>query len=123
MRINITHVAFDGDPDEVVFSYLDKRSGNPADTNNIRAHLLNEPSGVIELAAERAYRMFNAPLELLDDEDALIAIAYRTQNLRSLSVGDIVEIIHPHHRNPVRMVCEPSGWKRSEPEPTNLKPE
>ena len=96
MKINIIHVAFDGDPDEVVFSYLDKRSGNPADTS--------------KLAAERAYRMFNAPLELLDDEDALIAIAYRTQNLRSLSVGDIVEIIHPHHRNPVRMVCEPSGW-------------
>ena len=113
MKINIIHVAFDGDPDEVVFSYLDERSDKPcpADTNNVRAHLLKEPSGVIELAAERAYRMFNAPLELLDDEDALIAIAYRTQKLRSLCVGDIVEITHPHHRNPFRMVCEPSGWK------------
>ena len=109
MKINIIHVAFDGDPDEVVFSYFDKRSGNLADTN--------------KLAAERAYRMFNAPLELLYDEDALIAIAYRTQNLRSLSVGDIVEVHHPSVRSPQRWVCEPSGWKRSELEPTNLKPE
>ena len=77
-------------------SYLDKRSGNPADTS--------------KLAAERAYRMFNAPLELLDDEDALIAIAYRTQISCLSPLETSWRIIHPHHRNPVRMVCEPSGW-------------
>jgi len=109
MKINIIHAAFDGDPDEVVFSY-DDLGTTRGDRDVLQA-------------CARAFRMFNAPLELLDDEDALIAIAYRTQNLRSLSVGDIVEVHHPSVRSPQRWVCEPSGWKRSELKPTNLKPE
>ena len=89
-RVNIIHAGFGGDPNEVKFTYLDKR---------------NE---VNEEICERAFHMFNAPMELLNEEDGMIAVAYRTEKLRSLSVGDIVEV------DGERWLCRPIGWQKEE---------
>ena len=89
-RVNIIHAGFGGDPNEVKFTYLDKS---------------NE---VNEEICERAFHMFNAPMELLNEEDGMIAVAYRTEKLRSLSVGDIVEV------DGERWLCKPFGWQKEE---------
>ena len=50
--------------------------------------------------------MFNAPLEYLsEDEDFFIGTDYRSRRLRSLSVGDIVEV------NDTKWICRPVGWQ------------
>ena len=87
-RVNIIHAGFGGDSNEVKFTYLDKSNSTP------------------DSICERAFHMFNAPIEFLNQEDGLIAVAYRTEKLRSLSVGDIVEI------DGERWLCRPIGWQK-----------
>ena len=94
MIVNIFHAAFRGDPNKVVFSYVDNVSTNR------------------HAACNRAFHMFNAPEEFLNEEDKPIAAAYRLGNLRSLSVDDIVEVDPPRPRL-ARFVCAPIGWKLS----------
>jgi len=100
MIVNIFHVAFRTDlvdPDKAVFSYVDTVStSRPA-------------------ACDRAFHMFNAPEEFLNEEDKPIAAAYRLGNLRSLSVDDIVEVDHPKAHRPAKWVCAPVGWTRVAP--------
>ena len=57
---------------------------------------------------ERAFELFNAPLEYLDDDDLKIARRYRSERLRSLSVGDVVEVDN------VKYLCEGVGWRKLE---------
>ena len=54
---------------------------------------------------DRAFKLFNAPEEFLDPEEVEIAKRYRRQGLRSLSVGDIVEVDN------IRYMCEGVGWR------------
>lgn len=61
--------------------------------------------GGAEKEAEAAFRLFNAPEECLDEEDAEIARAYRKAHLRSLSVGDVVRIGH------FALAVDGIGWK------------
>jgi len=57
---------------------------------------------------ERAFELFNAPLEYLNDDDLKIARRYRNERLRSLSVGDVVEVDN------VKYLCEAVGWRKLE---------
>jgi len=54
----------------------------------------------------RAFKMFNAPPEALEDDELEIMEKYRKEELRSLSVGDVVEIEN------VKYLCESAGWKK-----------
>ena len=56
---------------------------------------------------ERAFELFNAPLEYLDDDDLEIAQRYRDEKLRSLSVGDVVEVDN------VKYLCEVDDGKHA----------
>jgi len=94
MIVNIFHAAFGGRADKPVFSYVDTVS-------------TNRPA-----ACDRAFHMFNAPEEFLNEEDKPIAAAYRLGKLRSLSVEDIVEVDDPRCHRPAKWVCAPVGWKR-----------
>ncbi len=88
-NVNIYHGAFDDeDVHACVFSYTDGVSINDK-----------------EILA-RAFEMFNAPFEYLNEEDQAIFKMYRP--LRSLSVGDVVEI------NGLRYQCMPIGWEHEE---------
>ena len=74
-KVKIYHSGFGGDRDEVVYSYIEKSLE------------------VDKEICERAFHMFNAPLDYLeDDDDFFIGTDYRSKRLRSLSVGDIVEV-------------------------------
>jgi len=97
MIVNIFHAAFRGDSNKVVFSYVDTVS-----TDRLAA-------------CNRAFHMFNAPPEFLNEEDTPIAAAYRLGNLRSLSVDDIVEVDHPKAHRPAKWVCAPVGWTKVDP--------
>jgi hypothetical protein len=55
---------------------------------------------------ERAFELFNAPLEYLEDDGFIIASRYRGEKLRSLSVGDVVEI------DKIKYLCEGVGWRK-----------
>lgn len=56
--------------------------------------------------AEHCFHMFNAPPEYLTDKtDAAIANRYRANRLRSLSVGDLVQI------DGALFACERAGFK------------
>jgi hypothetical protein len=102
-NVNIYHGAFrDEDVNWKVFSYTDRVSINDDEI------------------CERAFHMFNAPFEYLNEEDQAIFKMYRP--LRSLSVGDVVEV------NGVRYQCMPSWLGAGErcrtsrvPGGTNLK--
>ena len=84
-NVNIYHGAFrDEDVNERVFAYTDGVSINDDEI------------------CERAFHVFNAPFEYLNEEDQALFKKYRP--LRSLSVGDVVEI------NGVRYRCMPVGW-------------
>ncbi len=88
--VNIYHGAFeDEDVDKQVFSYTDY--------TNLDSQIL-----------DRAFEMFNAPPEFLKEGDDVIAVQYRNEDLRSLSVGDVVEI------DGVRHQCLSSGWDLEE---------
>ena len=87
---NIYHGAFeDEDVNKQVFSYTDY--------NNLDSQIL-----------DRAFEMFNAPPEFLKDKDVIIANLYYEERLRSLSVGDVVEI------DGVRHQCLSIGWDLEE---------
>jgi len=88
-RVNIYHAGFGGDPDKVVYSYVDEQGRFDKDI------------------CETAFELFNAPLELIkDDKEYFIATDYRSKRLRSLSVGDIVQV------DEVKWVCLPFGWQK-----------
>jgi len=88
-KVNIIHAGFGGDPNKVVYSYVDKEG---------------EAEKVI---CEKAFELFNAPLEFIKgDYDYFIATDYRSKKLRSLSVGDIVQVDN------VKWVCLPIGWQK-----------
>jgi len=88
-RVNIYHAGFGGDPDKVVYSYVDKEGRFDKDI------------------CENAFELFNAPLELIKgDYEYFIATDYRSKQLRSLSVGDIVQV------DEVKWVCRPVGWQK-----------
>ena len=55
---------------------------------------------------DRAFKLFNAPEEFLDPEELKITKVYRRQGLRSLSVGDIVEVDN------IKYLCESVGWRK-----------
>jgi len=55
---------------------------------------------------ESAFKLFNAPEDFLDPEEAKIAKRYRRQGLRSLSVGDVVELDN------IKYLCESVGWRK-----------
>ena len=85
-NVNIYHGAFgDEDINKRVFAYTDGVSIND------------------EEILGRAFKMFNAPFEYLNEEDQAVFKRYRP--LRSLSVGDVVEI------NGLRYQCMPIGWE------------
>ena len=89
-EVNIYHGAFrDEDVNKRVFSYIDY--------TNLDSQIL-----------DRAFEMFNAPPEFLRDKDVIIANLYRDEHLRSLSVGDVVEI------DGVRHQCLGIGWDLEE---------
>jgi len=89
-EVNIYHGAFrDEDVNKRVFSYTDY--------TNLDSQIL-----------DRAFEMFNAPPEFLRDKDVIIANLYRDEHLRSLSVGDVVEI------DGVRHQCLGIGWDLEE---------
>ena len=58
--------------------------------------------------------MFNAPFEYLNEEDQAVFKLYRP--LRSLSVGDVVEI------NGLRYQCMPIGWELEKDAEPHIKP-
>ena len=88
--VNIYHGAFrDEDVNKQVFSYTDY--------TNLDSQIL-----------DRSFEMFNAPPEFLKEGDDVIAVQYRNEKLRSLSVGDVVEI------DGVRHQCLPVGWDLEE---------
>jgi hypothetical protein len=87
-KINIYHGAFEEDDlNKRVFSYT--TADDPADCGPI---------------LKRAFEIFNAPIEYLGKDDSYIARRYRFQRLRSLSVGDVVEVEGVRHQ------CLSSGW-------------
>ena len=55
---------------------------------------------------ESAFKLFNAPEDFLDPEEVKIAKRYRRQGLRSLSVGDVVEL------DKIKYLCESVGWRK-----------
>jgi hypothetical protein len=59
--------------------------------------------------ADAAFRLFNAPPELLERREAAIAARYRAAELRSLSKGDLV------HVGDTWLACESVGWAEVEP--------
>ena len=88
--VNIYHGAFrDEDVNKQVFSYTDY--------TNLDSQIL-----------DRSFEMFNAPPEFLKEGDDVIAVQYRNEKLRSLSVGDVVEI------DGVRHQCLSIGWDLEE---------
>ena len=88
--VNIYHGAFeDEDVNKQVFSYTDY--------TNLDSQIL-----------DRAFEMLNVPPENLKEGDDVIAVQYRNEKLRSLSVGDVVEI------DGVRHQCLSTGWDLEE---------
>jgi len=88
--VNIYHGAFeDEDVNKQVFSYTDY--------TNLDSQIL-----------DRAFEMLNVPPENLKEGDDVIAVQYRNEDLRSLSVGDVVEIDGERHQ------CLPTGWDLEE---------
>jgi len=88
--VNIYHGAVeDEDVNKQVFSYTD---------------FTNPDSQILE----RAFEMLNIPPEDLKEGDDVIAVQYRNEKLRSLSVGDVVEI------DGVRHQCLSVGWDLEE---------
>jgi len=55
-----------------------------------------------EEAAEEAYHIFNAPEEMLDEDERLVVQQYRGH---SLSVGDVVQV------DGIEYLCAGSGWQ------------
>ena len=55
-----------------------------------------------ETAAEEAFKIFNAPEEMLDEDERCIAQQY---NGHSLSVGDVVEV------DGLEYLCAGQGWR------------
>ena len=55
-----------------------------------------------ETAAEEAYHIFNAPEEMLDEDERCIAQQYRGH---SLSVSDVVQV------DGLEYLCAGSGWR------------
>jgi len=91
--VNIYHGAFEADdPKKLLFNYTSQ--GCFSDTA-----ILN-----------RAFMMFNVDPRDLMKNDSYIAKRYRNRaRLRSLSVGDIVEIDGNKYR------CMPEGWRAETP--------
>jgi hypothetical protein len=86
--VNIYHGAFrDEDVDKRVFRYTDTVGRTDDDI------------------LDRAFEMFNAPPEFLKPEDVVISNLYHEEKLRSLSVGDVVEVDH------IKYICQPIGWQ------------
>lgn len=91
--VNIYHGAFESDdPEKVRFNYTSR--GFFSDST-----ILN-----------RAFEMFNGDPGYLEKNDLYIAKRYRFAQLRSLSVGDIVEIDGSKYR------CGPVGWSGKLPQ-------
>jgi hypothetical protein len=68
--------------------------------------------------AERAFRLFNADLDMLGGQDRVTAAQYRALKLRSLSVGDLVAVGATVYacrslgfeRVPTALNVQPSPW-------------
>ena len=78
----------DEDINKRVFHYID--------------HVGRWDSDILDIA----FKLFNAPEDFLDPEEAKIAKRYRRQGLRSLSVGDVVELDN------IKYLCESVGWRK-----------
>ncbi len=64
-------------------------------------------------ACNEAFHIFNAPHELLKEKEQMIATQYRAKRLRSLSVGDVVEVVTNENGKPTyqSFVCASFGWE------------
>jgi len=70
----------------------------------------------VEVILDKAFKMFNAPPEALEEDEIVIMEQYRKKHLRSLSVGDVVQV------EDVKYVCQSFGWKEKDiPEESRLK--
>jgi hypothetical protein len=58
-----------------------------------------------EAAAEEAYHITNAPLEMLNEFEKHIAEQFRATKTMSLSVGDVVRV-----GDRVEYLCSSEGW-------------
>ena len=87
--VNIYFGAFcDEDVTKRVFNYIDERGKRD------------------EEILENAFELFNAPEEFIDPGEVKIAKRYRKNGLRSLSVGDVVEVDN------IKYICEGVGWRK-----------
>ena len=83
------------------------------------------PAAEPELLGDWAWHVFNADLDHLErtrnrpdgELDFLAACVYRLLRLRSLSVGDVIEVTTDQDH--WWLACEPFGWKHISP-PTNI---
>lgn len=88
------------------------------------SHWCERPDAAPLMLANWAWHVFNADLDMLENNrttrdgeaDFLLACVYRLLQLRSLSVGDVIEISTDHHW---WLACDPIGWRHISP-PTNL---
>jgi len=89
--VSIYHGAFrDEDVNKRVFTYMDWGDSK------------------VNFILDKAFKMFNAPPEVLDEDELEIMEQYRKKQLRSLSVGDVVQV------EDVKYVCQSFGWKKKE---------
>lgn len=77
------------------------------------------PTGSDHDVCEQAFMLFNAPEEALTELDRSVAHPYRKRALRSLSVGDVLCVIHPAaRRRCAGSPAPPEASRRSTPPPT-----
>jgi hypothetical protein len=83
----------------------------------VACYWIDAPPGGADAAADWAYRAFNTDLDQLEasrdqsggETTFLAACVYRLLRLRSLSIGDVVEI---HNRRGSQwLACEPFAWR------------
>jgi len=58
-----------------------------------------------ESAANEAFKIFNAPVEVLSYKERILNNSYRKNKIRSFSVGDVVQV------NDSYFYCDSFGWE------------
>ena len=89
------------------------------------SHWCDLPDASPLMLANWAWHVFNADLDMLENNrtmpegeaDFLLACVYRLLQLRSLSVGDVIEVTTDHDH--WWLACEPVGWRHISP-PANV---
>jgi len=89
------------------------------------SHWCDRPDAAPQMLANWAWHVFNADLDMLENNrttrdgeaDFLLACVYRLLHLRSLSVGDVIEI--STDQDHWWLACEPDGWRHITP-PANV---